>query len=102
MTEARRFLVLVNGENVRLLGENETERLGFYSTVFLDAADELTAESVALQLVMNDLRPMMANAKSEAPTVIVDKVEEVQACPETAPRLTGYTWYVQDDEEPKQ
>jgi hypothetical protein len=89
------YRVLLNGRNFTLKVDGHPERMGFYTTRFVEASGTEEAENRAVELIRDDptLRDVVLNPRDDPPMVFVDEIEEVSALRPAA----GYTFYRQDD-----
>jgi hypothetical protein len=87
-----RFRVFLHGRNALINTDGTPQRLAFFATRIVDAADEKEAESHAIDLVKADdwLRTSLLNADADPFLLSVEEIEEA-AWDETA--IVGYSWY---------
>ena len=68
--------------------------LGFFTTRFVEAADEKAAELAAVELIKQELEPLLGGRCDEEAnaSMSLDQIREVKELPETAPGF-GFTWF---------
>lgn len=95
----KRFKVLVCGENFLVWSEGAVKRMGFYTTRFVEAADEEEAESVALETLRQE--PVMGDATLndafDPPLLFAERVDEIPPAKRVRKRWSGLTFF----EEPR-
>ena len=94
----KKYRLFVCGENFIFKVDDEEQRLGFYTTVFIEAENEEEAELKAIDLIRNDpkLKDGVLNPKSDPPMMFVEEVEEVECfVGEGLPR-TGFAFFTHD------
>jgi len=90
-----RWRVLLEGRNFWLRVDGQLQRLGFYTTRFVDAFDEKAAELMAVQLIRDDPKLGEAlNERSDPPMICVEQVTRV-AVPDSEYANAGYTFYLE-------
>ena len=94
----KKYKVFVRGQNFLLNLDGKRQQLGFYTTRFVEAQNDQEAERNAISMVRNDptLRDRVLNEKSDAPTMFVEEITELQSF--EGPNLpgTGFSFYVCD------
>jgi hypothetical protein len=90
-----KYRVLMNGENFLLNFDGRPQKLGFYVTRFVDAADAEGAECAAVALLREDaaLKGLVLNGRDDPPVLNADEVEEVEECDAEEHVDTGFSWY---------
>ena len=65
----KKYGVLVRGENFLVSVNEQAEKLGFYTTVYLEALDDQSAELKTMELLRTDekLVSVTLNSKSDSP-----------------------------------
>ena len=88
--------VLLEGRNFWLRVDSDTRRLGFYTTRFVEAEDERSAELVAIQLIRDDPKlPEVLHQRSDPPMIYAEEITAV-AAPDRDHPNTGYTFYLEE------
>lgn len=104
-----KFRVFVQGVNFHLhLSDAEvSERLGFYTNVFVEAESSQAAELLAVDVLRDDakLKEGVLNPRDDPPRLFVEEIEEIAEWPaDTARPRTGLALYNEDkpeqDDEP--
>jgi hypothetical protein len=89
----------LKGLNFWLKFEDKPKRVGFFTTRFVQAADEDQAERKAVQLLGDDPKLHgVLNERNDPPEIIIEEVDEVEAS-QVAPVLQGYSFF-SDEREP--
>lgn len=77
----KKFRAFVHGKNfaVREDDRPEPHRRGFYTTVYVEAADLAAAELAAVEVLRTDKQLQMTtcNAPSDPPTLDIDEMQEL-------------------------
>jgi hypothetical protein len=71
------YRVLLKGENFWLEFEKRRERVGFFTTRFLEAAARSSAERMALAIIQAESRLTPLNDPADPPRIVADEIEEV-------------------------
>lgn len=89
--------VLLNGSNFLMEFEGRPTKLGWFTTRYVEAEDEHSAEVAAVALIRRDPKLSgVLNAPSDPPLILLDEIEEspfVDAERDDA----GFAFYVDDD-----
>ena len=90
-----KYRVLISGENFLLNFDGRPQKLGFYVTRFVDAADAEDAENAAVALLRDDaaLKGLVLNSRDDPPMLYADEVEELEAYDPKENVDTGFSWY---------
>jgi hypothetical protein len=93
------FRVLLNGQNLSIELEGKVQKVGFYTTRFVEADTQEEAEASAIDLIRADARllTIMLNAIDDTPVFLIDEISELiddlnQVCD------TGFSFYREDEE----
>ena len=92
----KHFRVFLRGENFLLTVDGQQTRMGFYTTRFVQANNQESAELLAVDLLRNDKKLRgVANLRSDPPMIFADEIEEVAAddVPESS---SGFTFFTHD------
>ena len=75
------YRVQVGGLNYYLEMENQVQRCGFYTTVWVEADDSDSAQLIALEQVENrsELKAISRNAESDPPSLRVDDLSALES-----------------------
>ena len=75
----KKYKTFVRGENFLINIDGREQRLGFYTTVFVEANDQEEAEQRSIQLLRDDpkLQESTLNNKSDSPMMFVEEIEEL-------------------------
>lgn len=91
----KKYRVFVRGENFLMRIEEQDQKLGFYTTVFVEALNEESAELKATELLWNDQRLIgsMLNTESDSPMIFVEEIEELESFDGLNLPRTGFAFY---------
>ena len=94
-----KYRVLLNGQNFLLNFDGLPQKLGFYVTRFVDAADDEEAEKAAVALLRDDasLKGLVLNGRDDPPMLYADEVEELAAYDPEEHVNTGFSWYTEGE-----
>ena len=96
----KKFAVSVVGKNF-LIGNEASipEKHGFWTTVFIEAADSNAAGKLALQTVESDrnLQASVANPEFDPPVLSVDEVAELDSFEGCRLPGTGFLFYPKEE-----
>lgn len=89
---------MINGKNFHLKRDEVSERLGFFTTRFVEASSIEEAELTAINLIKQDswLRSATLNDKNDPPMLYVDEIAELSELPEK--QGFGFTFYPDRDD----
>lgn len=89
---------MLNGRNFRITLEGVVQKLGFYTTRWVEANDPKEAELQAVALVKNDteLRAAVRNEPEDPPTIFLEEVTEVVDFEDVKVPGAGYSFYNED------
>ena len=91
------YRVVLNGENFWLQVDGRGQRMGFFTTRFVEAATRQDAELAAVDLLRSEGRLKPLNDSDDLPRVFAGEIEEVDAdaVPATVP---GFAFFPDDEE----
>ena len=94
----KKYKVLVRGENFLINLEGEDQKLGFFTTAFVEGQDEEQAEQRAMALLRNDkeFRRSVLNEQSDAPMMFVDEIDELQSFEGVNLPRTGFSFFPEE------
>lgn len=97
----KKYSVLVRGENFIVRGDEQDQKLGFYTTVFVEALDEQSAEIKAMELLRTDqkLVNITLNSKSNSPMMYMEEIEELETFEGLHLPRTGFAFFSAEDSE---
>ena len=80
--------------------DEEAQKLGFYTTVFIEAQDQESAELEAMELLRNDpkLSSGALNTKLDSPMMFVEKSEELESFKGLNLPRTGFSFFPEEKE----
>ena len=96
----KKYKALIRGENFLINFDGKKQRLGFYTTVFVEAENEDDAEQRSIGLLRTDskLRESTLNRKADPPTMYVEEIEEVESFDGLTPPRTGFSFFYNGEE----
>jgi hypothetical protein len=91
------YRVFLEGRNFWIEIDESQQRLGFYTTRFVEAPSEDDAEKIGISLIRSDKRLNPRNHRNDPPRIDVSEIEEVDEAdvPDLPP---GYAFYPEDPE----
>lgn len=103
MRNSKKYKVLVRGENFLLNVDGKNQKLGFYTTRFLEAQNEEGAEEMAIALVRDDpkLRSGVLNEQSDTPVMFAEEIVELESFDGREIPRTGFVFYPEEKEKSK-
>jgi hypothetical protein len=91
------FRVALNGEDFWLQMEGRPQRVGFFTTRFVEASHAQEAELAAVDLLRRDEKLKPLNDRSDPPGIFADEIEEVDQA--DVPRVVpGFAFFLDDEE----
>ena len=78
--------------------DTHEQKLGFYTTVFVEAQDEAAAEQAAMKLLWADIGKIQ-NSKSDLSLMFVEELEELESFEGVTLPRTGFSFFTQEEEE---
>jgi hypothetical protein len=96
----RKYKVLVRGENFLINVDGKDQRLGFYTTAFVEARNEEEAEDKAIALLRDDedLRRGMLNKKSDSPMMFAEEIAELDSFEGVHLPRTGFSYFPEEEQ----
>ena len=100
MKNSKKYKVLVRGENFLLNVDGKNQKLGFYTTRFVEAQKEEGAEEMAIAVVRDDpkLRSGVLNELSDPPVMFAEEIVELKSFDGLKIPRTGFVFYPQENE----
>ena len=96
----KKYSVFVCGENFLITLDGHEQKLGFYTTVFVEAQDEAAAEQATMKLLRTDkdLIDMIHNPESDSPVMFVEEIKELESFENVTLPRTGFSFFSQEEE----
>jgi hypothetical protein len=93
-----KYKVMLNGRNFQIPYEGAVQRVGFYTTRFVEANDPEQAEHQAVALVKSDevLRSTVKNKLDNPPIIHLEEVVEVADFEGVQVPGAGYSFYAEE------
>ena len=100
MATTKKYKVMVHGKNFLLPFEGEATKMGFYTTLFLDATDSESADFAAAESLRSEpkLRRNVRNERYDPPLMVSERIEEVESFDGCHLPRTGFVFYREIDE----
>lgn len=89
----KKYKVFVEGKNLLTNIDGQVGKRGFFTTRFIEAEDARDAGSIALRLIRNELQPVILNAPSDPPTILVEEINDVNGFGAYPVPGAGFTWF---------
>ena len=91
----KKYRVFIRGENFLMDLDGAPQKLGFYTTRFVEAANEEAAENVVMDLLRGDSKLVnnVLNEGSDPPMMYAEEIEEVKSFNGFPAPGTGFTFY---------
>jgi hypothetical protein len=88
---------MVEGKNIVLRGR-EQEKLGFFTTRWVEASNQQEAERLAIDFVNEELASLSAvgNPKDDPPKLVVEKIRKVDSFGDVPVPGKGFSFYRDD------
>lgn len=96
----KKFRVFVRGENFLINLDDVQQKLGFYTTRYVEALNEEAAECVVMDMLRGDpkLAKGVLNNKSDPPMMYAEEVEEIDSFKGLPLPGTGFAFYPDEKE----
>ena len=96
----KKFSVFIHGKNFLIRLDQKIERLGFYTTRYVEAEDSALAEFKAAELIQNDkdLNQNVFNTPENPPMLYAEEILELDSFGDVNPPGGGYSFYRYDQE----
>ena len=95
-----KYRVVIHGRNYLIKLDDMIERMGFYTTRYVEAENEGLAESKAVALIQNDdkLGQVVLNAPDNPPVLYAEEILELENFEGVNPPGAEYSFYRYADE----
>ena len=99
--EMKKYKVFVRGENFLINLDGVNQKVGFYTTRFVEAEDEKAAEYAVMDMLRGDLKLVkgVLNERSDPPMMYAEEIEELKSFKGFPVPGTGFTFYSEGSEE---
>jgi hypothetical protein len=79
--------------------DDEHQKLGFYTTVFVEAVALRDAERKAIDALRNDARLVnnVMNSKSDSPMIFAEEIEELESFPDLDSPIIGFSFFPHEE-----
>jgi hypothetical protein len=75
----KKYKVLIRGENFLMRLDSIKQKLGFYTTRFVEASDEEEAEYAVMDLLRVELASGVLNQETDTPMMYAEEIEELRS-----------------------
>lgn len=91
----KKYKVLVRGQNFLLDLNGQVEKVGFYTTRFVEAENEGQAEDNAISMLRADskLCDVVLNPQSDTPMLFVEEITQLDSFEGVGVPGAGFTFY---------
>src|SRR5687768_6172626 len=96
----KKFRVFVRGENFLINLDDVEQKLGFYTTKYVEAQNEEAAEHIVMNMLRDDpkLAKGVLNDKSDPPMMYAEEVEEIESFEAVPLPGSGFAFYPDEKE----
>lgn len=97
----KNFRVLVRGQNFLINLDDVDQKVGFYTTRFVEAQNQEAAEYAVMDMLRDDpkLAKGVLNDKSDPPMMYAEEVEEIDSFKGLQLPGTGFAFYPDEKED---
>ena len=95
----KNFRVFVRGQNFLINLDDRDQKVGFYTTRYVEAPNEEAAEYAVMDMLRGDpkLAKGVLNDKSDPPVMFAEEVEEIDSF--AGVKIPGFAFYPDEKEE---
>ena len=96
----KKYSVLIHGRNFFIRLDGKIERMGFYTTRYVEAEDAALAEFKAAELIQNDdeLNKTVFNTPDNPPVLFAEEITELESFKGINVPGGGYSLYLDVEE----
>ena len=93
------YRLLLKGQNFWLNVDGNPQRLGFFTTRFIETQSKEEAEHLGVQMIRDetDLFSGLLNDASDPPVIYVEEIEEIDLLDGIVNPDLGYTFYPEEN-----
>lgn len=97
----KKYKVFVRGENFLINLDGVNQKMGFYTTRFVEAENEEAAEYAVMDMLRSDPKLVkgVLNEGSDPPMMYAEEIEELKSFKEFPVPGTGFAFYPEGSEE---
>lgn len=92
-------MVSIEGRHFFMEIDEAVQWCGFYTARFVEAVNQSMAEREAHRLVHGDLAGRSLNPPNDPPTILTEEVVELVSFGDYAVPGSGFSWYLEEDEQ---
>lgn len=94
----KNYKVFVRGENFLINLDGVNQKMGFYTTRFVEAESEVAAEYAVMDILRSDPKLVkgVLNEESDPPMMYVEELEELESMKGYPVPGTGFTFYPEE------
>lgn len=96
----KKYKVFVRGENFLFNLDGVNQKMGFYTTRFVEAEDEEAAEYAVMDMLRNDPKLIkgVLNERSDSPMMYAEEIVELKSFKGFPVPGTGFAFYSEESE----
>lgn len=93
----RKYKVFVRGENFLINFDGVSQKVGFYTTRFVEGEDEEAAEGAVMEMLRGDptLVEVVLNEGADPPMMYAEEIEELKSFEGFPVPGTGFTFFAE-------
>jgi len=95
----KKFKVIIEGRNFKILIEEEIKKCGFFTTRFVKVDSLNLVENEAFSMIRKELKGIVLNKLDDPPTLFIDQLNEISSFEKNQAPGTGFTWYLEDEKD---
>lgn len=88
-----KYKVMIEGDNFEIKSDGEVCKCGFFTTRFVEAKDAKNAEVLAMNLIRDELKPIVLNARSNPPMMYIEEIQKIESFGDNIVPGSGFTWF---------
>ena len=94
----KKYKVLVRGENFLINLDGVNQKMGFYTTRFVEAENEVAAEYAVMDILRSDPKLVkgVLNEKSDPPMMYAEEIEELKSLKGYPVPGSGFSFYPEE------
>jgi len=89
----KKFKVIVEGNNFVIKLDSKVGCFGFFATRFIEAKDSKEAETLAMNLIRDELKSIVLNDRSNPPAMYVEENYEIDDFRDNLVPGSGFAWF---------
>ena len=95
----KKYRVILNGRNFKIESDGKLQKVGFYTTRWVQAETPQAAELEAIDLVRQDssLKVAIRNLSDDPPMIYLDALSQIESFDGISLPGSGYSFYQDED-----